>query len=255
MSRKVVIAGNWKMHMMAREARLFVSELAPLVRGVRSHVYLAPSFTSIRAAVEAAENSPICIGAQNVSAYCEGAYTGEVSSAMLKEAGARFVLIGHSERRQLFGEDDDIIHRKVKRAIEGGLEPIVCIGETEKERVEHQVERVLQTQLDAACRDLQPDQAAHILLAYEPVWAIGSGKTATPHVVQMAHRVCRTFIEKKWGMCVANGIPILYGGSVKPGNISHLMREPDVDGALIGGVSLKVDSFAEVIQNVEEIVS
>ncbi len=252
MSRRIVVAGNWKMHMTAKEARAFVLQLSPFVLDVRSHVYLAPPFTSIPAAVQAAQASRICIGAQNVSAHSEGAYTGEVSSAMLKEAGARFVILGHSERRNLFKEDSETIRSKLQRAINFGLEPILCVGETEKERTDGRAEQVLEAQIDSACKDLQPEHGERMLIAYEPVWAIGSGKTATPDTVQTAHRLCRTFFEKKWGPEIADKISILYGGSVKPDNVAPLMREKDVDGALIGGASLRVDSFAQIIKNIEE---
>lgn len=252
MSRKILIVGNWKMHMSASETRAFIQDLTLKIKGMTSSVYLAPPFTSIEAGARAAKGSSLLIGAQNMSPFLQGAYTGEISSRMLKEAGACFVILGHSERRQIFKEDHELIALKVKAAIEAELKPIVCIGETEEERVAHQTKQVLDQQLWEALKALTSDQLKKIILAYEPVWAIGTGKTATAEVAQETHLLCRTFLLEKWGREVAQNIPILYGGSVKPENIKELIQKPDIDGALIGGASLKVDSFAQIIHNVED---
>ena len=253
MSREIVILGNWKMHMKAEEARAFIDELKPLVQAVSSKVYIAPPFTSIYAAMQAAKGSSICIGAQDMSPHPEGAYTGEISSGMIQEAGALFVIVGHSERRILFGEEDQTIHSKVKRAAQEGIETILCVGETQEEHASGRVNQVLGRQLETALEGVTPSSARKIRIAYEPVWAIGSGKTATPQIAQMAHKFCRTFLEKKWGSEFADQISILYGGSVNVKNVSLLVQESDVDGVLVGGASLSVDLFAQVIQNVEEI--
>ena len=254
MSRRIIIAGNWKMHMPSGETRAFVQELVPQIKDVTSGVYLAPPFTSIQAATEAAKGSDICIGAQNMSQFNKGAYTGEISSEMLKDAGACFVVLGHSERRQIFKEDNEMIHSKLKWAIEENLEPILCIGETQNQRDQDQTKDILHEQLLQALKGFNHDQIKRIILAYEPVWAIGTGKTATPEIAQETHHLCRSFLEEKWGKNVADVVPILYGGSVKPENIAELIQKPDIDGALIGGASLKVDSFAQIIHNAEETV-
>lgn len=252
MDRRVVIAGNWKMHFAAAEAAAFVRALVPKVSGVNSSVYLAPPFTSIEAAANAASGSQIRIGAQNMSEFHKGAYTGEVSSEMLKEAGAQFVILGHSERRQIFHEDDAMIHRKLKWAIEEGLEPILCIGETQEERDQSQTQGILHRQLAEALKGFSPEALQKVILAYEPVWAIGTGKTATPDIAEETHALCRAFLVEGWGNDVAATLPILYGGSVKPENIQELIQKPNIDGALIGGASLNVESFADIIQNIEE---
>ena len=177
---------------------------------------------------------------------------GEISSEMLKEAGATFVIIGHSERRHIFQEDNEMIHRKLKWALEENLEPILCIGETEEERSHDRTKEVLHTQLSEALKNLKAEHLSRITVAYEPVWAIGTGKTATPELAQETHALCRAFLLESFGEEVASAMPILYGGSVKPDNIGELINRPDIDGALVGGASLKVDSFAQIIQNVKE---
>ena len=252
MKRRIIIAGNWKMHMSAAETRAFVEQLLPQVKGVSSSVYLAPPFTSIQTATDAALGSAVCIGAQNMSQYHKGAYTGEVSSMMLKEAGASFVILGHSERRHIFKEDNEMIHSKLKWALEEKIEPILCIGETQEEQDQNRTKEVLEAQLGEALKDFSPEEVRKMILAYEPVWAIGTGKTATPEIAQEAHLLCRSFVAEKCGKEAAEVVPILYGGSVKPENIGELVQKPDIDGALIGGASLEVDSFAQIIHNVEE---
>jgi len=249
MKRKKIIAGNWKMHMTAAESAAFVHALAPLIKDAACEVYIAPPFTSIGAVAKATQGSRIRIGAQNMSEYHKGAFTGEISSLMLKEAGASFVILGHSERRQIFHEDDQTIHHKIKWAIKEGLEPLVCIGETEEEREKGHTQTVLETQLRAAFSEMSGEQMERVTLAYEPVWAIGTGQTATPHMAEEVHQLCRGFIADVWGEKVADHLPILYGGSVKPDNIKELINQPSIDGALVGGASLEVTSFSEIIHN------
>ena len=202
-------------------------------------------FTALFTASEAAEGTSIMIGAQNMHDAEEGAFTGEISSRMLQDAGSRFVLIGHSERRHLFGESNAFIARKLKRALASGLKPILCIGETEAEREQGRTQEVLNRQL----LESLPDHPADLILAYEPVWAIGTGKTATAEIAEEAHAFCRSFLSEKWGASAARKIPILYGGSVKPDNIKGLTQKPNINGALVGGASLNPQTFAEIISN------
>jgi triosephosphate isomerase len=252
MARPIYIVGNWKMHMLSEEADLFIQEIVPLLNDTTCKVYLAPPYTSIEAARHAAEGSCIRIGAQNMNEYPKGAYTGEISSTMLKDVGAQFVILGHSERRQIFKEDDQMIHRKVKWAVREKLQPILCIGETREEREANLTHTVLERQLGEGLGELDPDELTSLIVAYEPVWAIGTGKTATPQMAQEAHEICRKFISQKVGQKIAEMIPILYGGSVKPENTADLIKQRDIDGALVGGASLKVDSFAKIVQYAEE---
>ncbi len=243
MKRAPIIAGNWKMYKTAAEAASFVSALAPLVANASARVLIAPPFTAIHAAAAAAKNTTIVIGAQNMSDAVEGAFTGEISSRMLVEAGARFVLLGHSERRALFHETDPFIRLKIQRALLDGLLPILCIGESEEQRTQGKTKSVLEGQLAACLEGIEPRE---LVIAYEPIWAIGTGKTATPEMAQEAHSQCRAFVKGLWG----RDLPILYGGSVKPDLIGALMQMPDIDGALVGGASLEVASFAKLIQNI-----
>jgi triosephosphate isomerase len=243
MKRAPIIAGNWKMYKTAAEAASFVTALAPLVSESSASVWIAPPFTAIHAAASAAKGTQITIGAQNMSDAVEGAFTGEISSRMLLEAGARFVLLGHSERRQLFHETDALIHRKLKRAFADELLPILCVGESEQERREGKTKQVLERQLSACLEGIDPQE---LVIAYEPLWAIGTGKTATPEIAQEAHAICRALLNRLWG----RQISILYGGSVKPDHIADLMQMPDIDGVLVGGASLEVASFAKMVQNI-----
>lgn len=233
MSPQEIIAGNWKMHKTAGEAKKFVNELAPKVRG--SRVLLAVPFT----ALQAAQGTAIEIGAQNMHDAPEGAFTGEISAQMLWDAGATFVILGHSERRHLFGETNGFIHRKVQRAIEEEIQPLLCIGETEEERAHGRTADVLKRQLDECLKDVDLEK---MILAYEPVWAIGTGKTATPEIAAEAHHLCRTHMGAQ-----GKGVSILYGGSVKPETMKPLMQQPDVNGVLVGGASLDVETFAKIV--------
>ena len=238
--------------MGARETASFVEDLLPQLGESTTFVGIAPPFTSIEAAVGAAKGSYLNVGAQNMSEYPKGAYTGEISSSMLKEGGASFVILGHSERRSHFHEDDAVVHRKVKWAIEEELLPVLCIGESQEERDREMTEKVLKGQLSEALKDFSHEQVSNVVVAYEPVWAIGTGKTATPEMAQETHYLIRTFIREKWGDEMAERLPILYGGSMKPENGEALLAQPDIDGGLIGGASLKVESFAQLIKMGEE---
>lgn len=251
MSRPIIIAGNWKMNLLAKEASSFIKGLLSQIQKPSCKVYIAPSYTSIASAKQTAPNW-IQIGAQNMNEHEKGAYTGEISTAMLKEAGATFVIIGHSERRHLFSENDEVIHRKAQRALEENLEPILCIGETQEERDQEKTQAVLERQLREGLKGFSKEQLSKMIIAYEPVWAIGTGKTATPEMAGEAHALCRHFLTSQWGKETAEKIPILYGGSVKPDTITALLKEPDIDGALIGGASIQVESFAQIINNAEE---
>jgi triosephosphate isomerase (TIM) len=245
MARIPLIVGNWKMYKTGEEARLFVHALSSASSSAR--LFLAVPFTAIEQAVQAASGSRLIIGAQNMHDEPEGAFTGEVSARMLKAAGAQFVLLGHSERRRYFGETGAFINAKLHRALDEGLIPILCIGESESEREQHMTQRILSRQLEEALSGLSADQISQVTIAYEPVWAIGTGKTATPRMAQEAHHEIRQFIHHSCGNKAAEGICLLYGGSVKPDNIAELMNEPDIDGVLVGGASLDAASFVQMI--------
>ena len=250
--RQRFVIGNWKMHMTSALAAAFVEELLPIMGESPLFVGIAPPFTAIGAAANSAEGSYLNVGAQNMSEYPKGAYTGEISSLMLKECGASFVLLGHSERRSHFHEDDEMIHRKLRWAIEEELLPVLCIGETQEERDREMTEKVLTRQLREALKGFSEEQLENMIVAYEPVWAIGTGKTATPAIAQETHHLIRSFIHKEWGEEIAQRIPLLYGGSVKPDNSKELMNEADIDGFLVGGASLEAASFGEIIQQAKE---
>ena len=252
MARNPTVIGNWKMYKTAREAVDFIETALPLMKGCQVNLFLAVPFTSISPAVHAAKNTPLVIGAQNMHDAREGAFTGEIASLMLKEAGASFVLLGHSERRRLFDETDTMIQRKVARALADDLIPVLCIGETLEERDAGKTESVLKKQLTAALAGIRKEEAGKILLAYEPVWAIGSGKSATPEIAQEAHLSIRSELVHLFGKQGASLVPILYGGSVKPENAHSLMAKGDIDGLLVGGASLDPHSFAAIVKNSTE---
>jgi triosephosphate isomerase (TIM) len=247
MNRIPLIVGNWKMYKTSAEARAFVSALSPLIATAQRRTLLAVPFPAIEAAVDAAKGSKIAIGAQNMHDQSEGAFTGEVSARMLKGSGASFVILGHSERRQFFAETDAFIHRKVLRALQDGLMPILCIGEMPHERDSGKHELVLKHQLEECLKGMTPEQAGRIVIAYEPIWAIGTGKTATPEIAQAVHSFIRNWLESRFGVESAEKISLLYGGSVKPDNISSLMAQADIDGVLVGGASLEAKSFAQIV--------
>jgi triosephosphate isomerase (TIM) len=247
--RRRVIAGNWKMFKTLADTRAFFSSFLPLVAGEKNcGIVVAPPFTAISTAVDLARNSNVAIAGQNVSWSKEGAFTGEVSAPMLLEAGCRYVIIGHSERRQLFRETDDNVAKKSLMALETGLIPIVCLGETQEERDAHLTEEVLRRQFSGGPGALTADEFSRILLAYEPVWAIGTGRTATPEIAATAHRFLRRCAGEQFSVRHASALRILYGGSVKPDNIQGLMAQEELDGALVGGASLDPKSFAALVK-------
>jgi len=248
--RKPLIAGNWKMHKTINEAiDLATGIKRQLLDFDKVDIVLCPPFTSLNSVYEVILDTSIKLGAQDMFWENEGAYTGEVSGPMLKDCGCEFVIIGHSERRKYFGETDETVNKKVKAALECGLTPIVCVGETLDEREAGKMESVVETQLKGAFGDISEKDMEKVIIAYEPVWAIGTGKTATPQEAEDMHRFIRTWLKEKFSQDVAAGIIILYGGSVKPANIADLMAGENIDGALVGGASLKVDSFVEIVKN------
>jgi triosephosphate isomerase len=246
--RTPVIAGNWKMYKSAHEASAFLNELAPLVKESRNaEIVVCPTFVSLPAAIAAARGSSIEIGAQDVFWLKEGAYTGEVSAPMLLAIGCQWVIIGHSERRQYFGETDETVYKKTVAAVDAGLKPIVCVGEVLDEREAGQTNAVLAAQFEGGLAQLTPDQFARVVLAYEPVWAIGTGRTATPEIAAEAHAFLRSRVRAKFGADAAEACRILYGGSVKPENSALLKAQDEIDGALVGGASLDAKSFSAII--------
>jgi len=247
--RTPVIAGNWKLYKTKNEALALIEELAPLVKGVTNvEVIVAPVFTVLPSLVGALSGTAISLAAQDVFWEEEGAYTGEVSPRMLLDAGASHVIIGHSERRQYFGETEETVNKKVKAALKGALVPIVCIGETLAAREAGETFQVLERQLKGGLEGLTATQFAPVIIAYEPVWAIGTGKTATDQQAQEAHAFIRGVLAELYGQPTADKTRVLYGGSVKPENIKGLMACPDIDGALVGGASLKGTSFASLVR-------
>ena len=246
--RKPVIAGNWKMYKTIGETEEFFIQIKALLSDPRHcEVVIAPPFTALRRASEAAEPLGIAISAQNLYWEAEGAWTGEVSAKMLCDAGCRYTIIGHSERRQFFGETDRGVSRKIRAALTNGLQAIVCVGELLAEREAAQTEKVLEKQLTGGLAGLTEPDFSRIIVAYEPVWAIGTGRTATPEIAQEAHKFIRSRLGQMIPPEAAEGLRILYGGSVKPDNIGGLMAQTDIDGALVGGASLQAKSFASIV--------
>jgi len=247
--RKKLIAANWKMYKTPDQARAYVREFLPMVADhTRDEIVVCPPYVDLFAAVEAAKGSNVAIGAQDLHWKEEGAFTGEVSPGMLLAAGCTHVIIGHSERRQYFGETDDAVNLKLKAALEAGLTPIVCVGEVLEEREANLTEDVLRRQCLRAFHAISAKKAARLVIAYEPVWAIGTGKTATPQLASEAHALIRGEAAKSFGQEFAGGLRILYGGSVKPENAKALMTEEEIDGALVGGASLDPKSFAAIVK-------
>ena len=246
--RKPMIAGNWKMYKTMAEAKTFLGEFLPLLENKNADVVIFPPAIDIPAVAESlGEGSGVAYGAQNVHWAAEGAYTGELSVAMLKEAGCGYAICGHSERRQYFGDSDETVAKRACAALAGGMIPVICVGESLAEREQGKALNVLAEQLKGSVAGIPADQAAHIVIAYEPVWAIGTGKTATATDAQEVIGFLRSELGKIFSEGVAKEIRILYGGSVKPTNIKELMAEPDIDGALVGGASLEAASFAAII--------
>ncbi len=244
MARECVIVGNWKMYKTIDESVGFVHALSKNLSDTAPAVYLAVPFTAIKPVAEAAGKHPIVVGAQNMNDASEGAFTGEIAARMLTNAGAKFVLLGHSERRQLFGETNALVNKKVRRALDEGLEPIVCVGETGPERESGQTDAVLRKQIEESLAGIKEG----VIVAYEPVWAIGTGKTATPEIAQEAHEKVRALIGEVCGATFAAKCTLLYGGSVKPDNAAALLAQHDIDGVLVGGASLDANSFAEIVR-------
>ena len=249
MSRKPVIAGNWKMYKTQAEVIGTIEDLRALVEGYAEvEVVVCPTFTSLPAAANALRGSSIGLGAQNVHWEEEGAFTGEISTEMLLDVGCQYAIIGHSERRQHFSESDEMISRKLQKLIQTPLTPILCVGETLEEREAERVEEVVLGQLERSLAGLTVESVFRIIIAYEPVWAIGTGRTATPEVAEEVHSMIRGWLSKTYSEDLAGGIRILYGGSVKPGNVAELMAQPDIDGALVGGASLDSQSFSQLVK-------
>ena len=245
--RKKVIAGNWKMNMLPNEAIKFIEDLTPLVKDTESEVILCVPYTDLFYALLTAQGTNIKIGAQNMHFEEKGAYTGEVSGPMLKSIGVEYVIIGHSERRQYFAETDETVNKKVKAAHKYGLKPIVCVGETLEQKEAGETTNVITTQTRLALEGLSKEQVEGTIIAYEPIWAIGTGKTATSEDANNSIKEIRKEIAKNYGQEVADRVIIQYGGSVKSGNAKELFTTSDIDGGLVGGASLKADEFAKIV--------
>jgi len=253
--RKTIIAGNWKMFKTIKEGQELVNALKRELYQIEGvEIVVCPPYTLLCYLSDMLGDSNIVLGAQDVFWEKEGAFTGEVSAQMLKDAGAKFVLIGHSERRQYFGESNESVNKKLKAALSFGLTPIVCVGETLKDREAGKTFIVLDDHIKNGLADIAKEDALKIILAYEPVWAIGTGKTATSAQAEEAQKYIRGLLEKLYDKDTAQGIRIQYGGSVKPANISELMQQPDVDGALVGGASLEAGSFSEIVKKAAEVI-
>src|SRR5579871_3079816 len=249
MSRKALIAANWKMYKTPAEAKAFVDAFLPLVAGhTRDEIALFPSPVLLPTVIPACQGSNVAVGAQNIHFAEEGAYTGETSIAQLMAVGGTCTLIGHSERRQYFAETDEIVNKKLHAALKHGILPIVCVGEVLEEREAGRTADVLKTQVTGAFGGVTAEMAKPIVIAYEPVWAIGTGKTATPEMAADAHRIIRIEVARLLGEDVAAEMRILYGGSVKPDNATALLSQSEIDGALVGGASLKPDSFTAIVK-------
>jgi triosephosphate isomerase len=247
--RRPLIAGNWKMFKTGPEAVETTDRLVKLLSTtIDVDVMIAPPFTALALVSDMLKKTPISLGAQNLFWEAEGAYTGEISASMLVSAGCRYVIVGHSERRQYFGETDETVNKKIKAAVKNDLIPVMCIGESETERESKETFSVLDRQVQKGLKGFSADEMETLVIAYEPIWAIGTGKTATADQAQEIHLFLRAMLGKKFGNKLAKSLRILYGGSVKPDNITDLMRMPDIDGALIGGASLEPETFSKIVQ-------
>ncbi len=252
MSRKMIIAGNWKMYKTNTEALQLANQVNIKTKDIRNTgIIMCPPHTALAAVAEVVKDSSIAVGGQNMCVEKEGAFTGAISAGMIKNTGAIYVILGHSERRQYFGETDELVNRKIKTALEFGLKPIVCVGETLEQREGNITAGIVTKQLRSAFTDLIPEQIDHLIVAYEPIWAIGTGKTATPEQAQEVHSVIRGAVKEWFGAATADNLVIQYGGSVKPENAESLLSQPDIDGALVGGACLKADSFSAIIHTAE----
>ena len=249
MKRRPIMAGNWKMHMLVAEAESLVRNLISGLDGTEKvDIVVAPPFPSLYPVARLLEGSPIALAAQNLHWEASGGYTGEVSAKMLHDVGCKYVIIGHSERRQYFGETDETVNRRLRAALSEGLDPILCVGEVLEERKSGRTWDVVGRQIRQALEGISRSDAEKLIVAYEPVWAIGTGETATPDQAQEVHAQIRAQIGELYGEALAEGLRIQYGGSVKPDNIQGLMGQPDVDGALVGGASLKAESFLGIVK-------
>lgn len=245
--RTPIIAGNWKMNNTIAAAEKLICELKPLVKNAKAEVVICVPFTAIQKAAELTKGTNIKVGAENVSWADKGAFTGEISAEMLKEVGAEYVIIGHSERRQMFGETDDTVNKRTAQALKYELKPIVCVGETLTERESGKTEEVVKRQTEGAFKGLSANDINNVIIAYEPVWAIGTGKTATAEQANETIKYIRSVVETLYGKAVSDKMRIQYGGSMNPSNASSLMAQPDIDGGLIGGASLKAEDFSKVV--------
>ena len=247
--RRPLIAGNWKMFKTGQEAGETARKLVELVAGVSDKdIMIAPPFTALPIVSEIIQNSNVSLGAQNLFWESEGAYTGEISSSMLTSAGCNYAIIGHSERRQHFGETDETVNNKINSAIQNELIPILCIGESEEQRDANETFSILDKQIKKGLEGFSPENLKTLVIAYEPIWAIGTGKTATSDQAQEVHKFLRDSLEKLFSSSLSDSIRMLYGGSVKPDNITELMGMTDIDGALVGGASLQAESFSQIVK-------
>lgn len=248
--RPKIIAGNWKMNKDLGETEKLINDLKSSLNfnlnGTK--VIICPPFTSLAVAEKLTDGSPMELGAQNMYLEDEGAYTGEVSHKMLKSVGCRYVILGHSERRQYFGETNEFINKKAKKALASGLIPIICVGETLEERERNITDQIVSVQVKGCLKDISSADMEKVIIAYEPVWAIGTGKNATPQQAQDVHRLIRKLVSQLYAWSVAERVVIQYGGSVKSDNALELLQQPDIDGALVGGACLKADSFSAIIK-------
>jgi len=254
--RNKVIAGNWKLHMDNADAQQLANQIKIRSTEIKkTKIIICPPFTALTVVNEVVKGSNVGLGAQNLTAEKSGAFTGEISASMIKSTGANYVIIGHSERRQYYGETDASVNNKIFAALDEGLEAIVCVGESLEERETGVTEKVIETQIAGSLKDLTVEQLEKVIIAYEPVWAIGTGKVATPDQAQAVHVHIRALVEKQFGADAAAKVIIQYGGSVKAENANVLLSQPDIDGALVGGACLKVESFLPIIQAAEKIIS
>jgi triosephosphate isomerase len=251
--RKVIIAGNWKLNKTSREAQALAVELKREVVDIQGvDIVICPTFTALDAVSEAIMDTNIDLGAQNIYWQDSGAFTGEISAPMLKDLGVKYVIIGHSERRQFFGEINETVNKRIRAALAHGLTPIVCVGENLAEREGNKTFDVIKDHCAGSLTGLSADEMKKIVIAYEPVWAIGTGKTATPEQAQEVHAFIRQLLGKLFDLDVASSVRIQYGGSVTPENIATLIAKPDIDGALVGGASLKAPSFAAIVKSAKK---
>ena len=245
--RRKVIAGNWKMNMLPNETIEFFDKFIPSVKDSKNDVIICVPYTDLFYAILSAQNSNIKIGAENMHWEEKGAYTGEVSGKMLKSINVEYVIIGHSERRAYFNETDESVNKKIKSAFENGLNPIVCVGETLEQRENNQTQHIITSQVEKALEGLSEEQVQNTIIAYEPIWAIGTGKTATPEDANNTIKLIRNKVKEMYNSDVSENVIILYGGSVKSTNAKELFETSDIDGGLVGGASLKADEFAKIV--------